>query len=974
MNDLTALLQEILDTETWNALMDTHRDAVTEGDAVAVAMALYRERSLRNPKSLAVAAELLDRAESAVNDQTDRVNWAVIQFHRGEVTWYRAFLDPKQTGALIEDAIRSYQKALTVYTMTEHPREWAHTLESLSLMYIDRVEGSRRDNLAAAIGHMQDCIRVYTEKTYPDLWANIMINLGSAYAQIPGKDAAENMEKAIECLTAALRVYTRENNPVRWASLQVNLGTAYQHRVRGNTAENIEETIRLYENALTVFTREAFPERFAMMNSNLGNAYLRRTTGDPGDNTDIAIARLETALSVQSRRIPPFHTAMIQLNLANACLQRADTRPALLNRALTLCDKALDICRDNYPVEAAMIYGTRGTALVRRGCCPEIPEHEDPKAPEKKRQHFEAAREAFRSALKVFTPEIMPGESIDRNRSLAEVCLVLGDTAAAADALEQAMTAFDVLYRQNVTVEGQCRVVQKGAPACFLAAYCAAGEGDSTRALNCLERGKTRLLSSRLALDRMVFSDLEVKVREEYEALVTTISDLEYTLGKQGVSPGDYVARTAELKTARQTLDGLIARIRRNSPEFHRKAATYDDIQSLIPDLQTAFVSICITDHGSAVIPVLHPDQQTKSLSSSIVVTDFHSRDLSTLNREWLAATNSLKISERTSNDIVTFQNKISKIIAKIYETFFKELDGVFERLGIRRLVVAPHRFLHVLPLHLMQDASERYLFEKYEIKYVPSGSVWCHVATTHGNEFSDRQHFLGIANPTGDLAFAEPETQAAADYFDTAEILAGASANPEKVLSRVANADVIHVAGHGVFDQNNPEGTGLILARETGDSADEDIRLQKITDMSPDRSVFFPVSKPLKQGTLLPLADICYRMNLHRTRLVVLSACDSGLVITGEFADEVLGLPTGFLQAGADAVVSSLWLVDDAGSRDLLDAFYKGYRHEQLPPGAALQAAQHKMLDAGIGFYYWGGFVVTGGLSSRRTAPRAIS
>lgn len=61
-----------------------------------------------------------------------------------------------------------------------------------------------------------------------------------------------------------------------------------------------------------------------------------------------------------------------------------------------------------------------------------------------------------------------------------------------------------------------------------------------------------------------------------------------------------------------------------------------------------------------------------------------------------------------------------------------------------------------------------------------------------------------------------------------------------------------------------------------------------------------------------LTLGGIFERVHLQRTPIVVLSACESGISKIEQSHDEYIGLPAGFLYAGAKTVVSSLWPVDD--------------------------------------------------------------
>src|SRR5439155_23647337 len=77
---------------------------------------------------------------------------------------------------------------------------------------------------------------------------------------------------------------------------------------------------------------------------------------------------------------------------------------------------------------------------------------------------------------------------------------------------------------------------------------------------------------------------------------------------------------------------------------------------------------------------------------------------------------------------------------------------------------------------------------------------------------------------------------------------------------------------------------------------------------------------------------------------LTVLSGGESGMIELGQ-SDEYVGLPSGFLFAGARCVVSTLWAVYDLSSALLMDRFHRAWLAGQ-PIGAALRAAQRWLRD----------------------------
>jgi CHAT domain-containing protein len=95
---------------------------------------------------------------------------------------------------------------------------------------------------------------------------------------------------------------------------------------------------------------------------------------------------------------------------------------------------------------------------------------------------------------------------------------------------------------------------------------------------------------------------------------------------------------------------------------------------------------------------------------------------------------------------------------------------------------------------------------------------------------------------------------------------------------------------------------------------------------------------------------------------LVVLSGCKTALgkEIRGE---GLLGLTRGFMHAGANKVVASLWDINDMATSELMRLFYEGMLRRGLKPASALRASQIAISRRGRWKppYYWAAFVLQG-------------
>jgi CHAT domain-containing protein len=221
-----------------------------------------------------------------------------------------------------------------------------------------------------------------------------------------------------------------------------------------------------------------------------------------------------------------------------------------------------------------------------------------------------------------------------------------------------------------------------------------------------------------------------------------------------------------------------------------------------------------------------------------------------------------------------------------------------------------------------------------------------------------------------GPLPGTQLEVEAIAPRLTNPILLTEANAT-ENALKQVQAPSILHIATHGFFLEdvefvppidsrgefnivsaapgslvpptNRPTSTenpllrsGLALAGfNTRDSAGED-------------------------GVLTALEAV--GLDLRGTRLVVLSACETGVgaVANGE---GVYGLRRAFVMAGAESLLMSLWKVDDQGTAELMERYY-GQLLDGEGRSEALRQVQLAFLQNG-GVqqhpYYWASFMFSG-------------
>lgn len=286
------------------------------------------------------------------------------------------------------------------------------------------------------------------------------------------------------------------------------------------------------------------------------------------------------------------------------------------------------------------------------------------------------------------------------------------------------------------------------------------------------------------------------------------------------------------------------------------------------------------------------------------------------------------------------------------------------------RLLVSPDGALNLIPFETLVDTRGKFAVERYAISYLTSGRDLLRMQVRR----ADGSVPLVIANP----AFGDPGSPAAPDtsrpaqasaerrsvtsgaelsalyfapiagtgeearaigaLFPDATVLTRTGAS-KAALVQVAAPRILHIATHGFFLQ------------PSGNTAANPLL----------RSGLALAGANLDKGSSVLTALEASHLNLWGTRLVTLSACDTGVgeVRNGE---GVYGLRRSFFLAGAETLVMSLWPVSDYVTRQVMTAYYTALKAGQ-GRGDALRRAQLAMVarpDRRHPFY-WASFIQAG-------------
>jgi len=208
-------------------------------------------------------------------------------------------------------------------------------------------------------------------------------------------------------------------------------------------------------------------------------------------------------------------------------------------------------------------------------------------------------------------------------------------------------------------------------------------------------------------------------------------------------------------------------------------------------------------------------------------------------------------------------------------------------------------------------------------------------------------------------------EAKEVKSLFPEARVLIGEMATKAALKQAVAPR-ILHIATHGFFLEDRAVGTerrkSPISIEVDGEPAEWELNLKS---RNPLLSSGLALARAnlragLDNDGILTALEIS-GLNLWGTKLVTLSACETGLgvVRTGE---GVYGLRRALVLAGSETQVMSLWQVSDYATRRFMKAYYAGLKQGQGRGEALRRVKLEMMRQQGTEHpFYWAAFIQSG-------------
>jgi CHAT domain-containing protein len=279
--------------------------------------------------------------------------------------------------------------------------------------------------------------------------------------------------------------------------------------------------------------------------------------------------------------------------------------------------------------------------------------------------------------------------------------------------------------------------------------------------------------------------------------------------------------------------------------------------------------------------------------------------------------------------------------------------------------LIIPEKSSYLIPMELLQfryesDTTEyHYLGEIVNISYAPSLSSFVELTKMNRHAKADKSALLVSANPNiedaenyasnlfnlranyGNLKFVDVEVESINQVLTKRRLfkkrkhtdVLKSSVITERELKSLdlQNYEYVHIASHGVHDEENPRYSGLLLGADKESKEDGILQAHEI----------FP-----------------YKLSAD---LITLSSCFSGF---GEIDPNEgnMGIYRSFLIAGAKSVIISLWNVDDKSTSILFSKFYDYLNEGDSKAQALRKAKMYLRKETTYSHpFYWAPFVLMG-------------
>jgi len=261
----------------------------------------------------------------------------------------------------------------------------------------------------------------------------------------------------------------------------------------------------------------------------------------------------------------------------------------------------------------------------------------------------------------------------------------------------------------------------------------------------------------------------------------------------------------------------------------------------------------------------------------------------------------------------------------KLYDILIRPLEDQIQALSPKQLSIIATGKLRYIPFETLWDTKNRqFLIQKYPVNYLTR------ISTRSIPNPTLQGGVLALGNPNPrepqNLPATEEEVRNIAQLVTGSSAYIGNDATLDQFKAQAPRFPFLHLATHGCFQQGGCQKLG----------------------MEENTLLFADSEFNIREAALL---------GLQNTRLLTLSACQTAMQANSN-GEEISGVAYVFERAGAQAVMASLWSVDDVATKDLMVEFYQNI-NKGMSKNEALRQA--KLSQIGLHPFYWSPFILIG-------------
>lgn len=296
------------------------------------------------------------------------------------------------------------------------------------------------------------------------------------------------------------------------------------------------------------------------------------------------------------------------------------------------------------------------------------------------------------------------------------------------------------------------------------------------------------------------------------------------------------------------------------------------------------------------------------------------------------------------------------------YAQYWERIDPVLA--GKKTVYVSPDGVYNQININTLKKADGDYVLNRYDVVVIGNSKDLIAIKTKKGVNTKKDAFVLGFPDYGGN-AVPLPGTKIEIDGIN--KILGAGGYKvmkreqreaSESSLKAITSPTLMHIATHGYFLADAELQSGNAMGIDAENARNNPLLRSGLILAGVQKSNNNSVDLQSNDNGILTAYE-AMNLSLEGTDLIILSACETGLgdVRAGE---GVYGLQRAFLVAGANALIMSLWKVDDEATQQLMTNFYTNWSKTGNKQKSFKQA-QLQLMTKYKEPYYWGAFVMMG-------------